>query len=275
MQFGYKVPADPSKLEQWAGPLFDAGLTWLEFGAWQADEPAFASALRRVIRSYKPALSVHCRFLDTNLSAEQPAVREAVVQVLRHDIDVAAAFGARLAVVHSGNTAVFMLIPPDHPFHARMEPIMLKQRAMHTQLLRASLCELAGYAAQCGVRVTVENTFAPWEIVTTPAQAREVLCDGLQGKVGLTLDLGHALLLDIEPLEFVDALGAEIWHTHIHSNDRLFDMHLPPGEGCLALKPVLPRILSMNPDITFLLEIAEPRFDDLMGAGSKLADALA
>lgn len=48
---------------------------------------------------------------------------------------------------------------------------------------------------------------------------------------GVCFDYGHAAISEVEPEEWIRALGGYIKHIHINDNDLISDLHLPWGEG--------------------------------------------
>jgi sugar phosphate isomerase/epimerase len=60
--------------------------------------------------------------------------------------------------------------------------------------------------------------------------------------VGLTLDVGHAVLQDFDPAAAVLAAGARLKHVHLHSNLGRSDDHLRLDRGIVDFAPVVQAI---------------------------------
>ncbi len=255
MLFGFRAPAKKAGLEALAGELLEGGFSWIEITAEQASDAEFLAVLERIRRRYAPVISVHCQFMDINPCSLVPEVREAARSVLRKDLDLAAGLGARVAVMHSGSIGWVDVVPSNHPYAAYTRSHAAHEYPRHFPLLVEAVSQLAAYAAQRGVRLTVENEFYPGTMVHSPQQATNLLLEALHGSVAMTLDFGHSLVSGYDPAEYVDAVGKVIVHTHIHDNDGVYDQHLPVGRGILQLHPVLPKLAAASPDITLLLEV--------------------
>ena len=97
------------------------------------------------------------------------------------------------------------------------------------QAVRHSLEELAGPAADAGVRLTLE--VIPNDLSTPDALLR-LLTDLDLGNAAICLDFGHAHMMG-GVLEAVEALSGHVVATHVHDNKRSDDDHLVPFEGTI------------------------------------------
>ncbi len=71
-----------------------------------------------------------------------------------------------------------------------------------------------------------------------------------------TLDTGHAFITaeryGIPLNDFFDVLCPFIKHVHLHDNNGLSDLHLPPGEGNMDVRSVIRYIRDIQPGVVIL-----------------------
>jgi len=130
----------------------------------------------------------------------------------RKEIDFAAAVGGETLVVH---------------------PICLGLSDPDDRLDRTKIERVAGYGAERGVRLALENVRnSAWAL----DRALDVLGDDpAKTNLGICIDVGHAFLSeDVESPSIRGYLGRyerQVLHLHLHDNDGREDEHLPPGAG--------------------------------------------
>ena len=102
------------------------------------------------------------------------------------------------------------------------------------QIVGDFLSELCQYARRLGIQIALENIPTgeglPDEIPTT-LKEQIPLYPGIGLKY--CLDIGHALLAGIDPIEEARAAGKDLIATHIHNNDGQLDSHEMPGNGLI------------------------------------------
>jgi len=177
--------------------------------------------LSDLARTYGLRLSLHAPFLDVNPGSLSPFMRRMALKHLSRSLIKAARLDCVAMVVHGG-------VCP-HP----------KLRGSAYRLCSASLNRLARQARDLGVRIALENAPAleGW-LFTEAEETAKVMREGLDGWVGLCLDLGHAnTARQVEA--FLNAAGDLTIHVHAHDNDGLKDLHLTPGEGRVNWRKVL------------------------------------
>jgi len=64
----------------------------------------------------------------------------------------------------------------------------------------------------------------------------------VSGEFYITFDTSHASLGKISPLEYIEAFGKKIRHTHLSDNRGKDDDHLTPGEGNLDFPEILRKL---------------------------------
>ena len=85
------------------------------------------------------------------------------------------------------------------------------------------------------------------------------IIEGLDEKrIGITLDLGHALLGKNDITDCIRLAGDRLAVVHAHDNDGKSDAHLPPGRGCMPWEKVLNTLSEIGFSGPFVWEIRDP-----------------
>jgi sugar phosphate isomerase/epimerase len=144
------------------------------------------------------------------ISAPGEEERQQGVLATRRSIDLAHKLGAPVVIVHPGRVDVDPALEralvglykegkTGQPEYVRARERLAAARAaqaeQNMQSVRRSLPELAGYAAQRGIRLGLENRFHYHEI-PLPDELDELLDLGLGDVVGYWHDTGHAQVLE-------------------------------------------------------------------------------
>jgi sugar phosphate isomerase/epimerase len=113
-----------------------------------------------------------------------------------------------------------------------------------------SLREIVRMAAELGVRMmyepldterdTAEHTEAVLRLVP------DLLCH---------LDLGHCNLFGRSPAPMIRRFADRLCHIHLHDNNGLADLHLPPGAGNIDWASVVEALKEVKYDGTITLEV--------------------
>ena len=118
----------------------------------------------------------------------------------------------------------------------------------------ALLAKIAGWGSDLGVRVNVENLSEDWADLEKTLTANP--------KLGLTLDVGHAMLTrpaSTSP-DIINHLHARITHLHLHDNHGGMspkqDLHLIPGQGAVDFVGLFSMLKARNYNGTATLELA-------------------
>jgi sugar phosphate isomerase/epimerase len=203
----------------------------LDFVELSADVREIAPALeddrrvRELMRATGIGTTVHLSYVDLNLAALSPTARAASVERIRGGLAYAHAVDASCGVLHSG-------------FHYLRHPMV---DPLVDQALTASLQALEGSTVQ----IVMENlALGADDYLRGPEQLRErVRAHGLR----VCIDVGHAHVEATRDGEtsiaaYLDTLGDDVTHLHLHDNHGQRDEHLPCGAGTIdypALRPYL------------------------------------
>lgn len=252
--FGFDAPTTAERLRTIAPPLLGAGFDWIEVEDLAEHSSTYWRTLDEIVARYRPCLSVHCEYRHLAPAAPDPELCDAALAVIRRGIDLAARLGAGVAVMHGGNCDLDSLPPEGHPLRPMAMQLLSASREEHHRRLRHVLPTLADYAAARRVRLTIENLLLPWHLLRSPEEMAGML-DGLSGRAGACLDIGHAHVAGFTPHAFLQALGQRIWHLHVHGNDGQCDSHRPLAQGDGELAHSLSSIIAANPEACLLFEL--------------------
>lgn len=171
--------------------------------------------------AYDVTLTLHAPFRDWNLGSFNDASRAASSEQVTGALNDAATAGAGAVVVHGGS------VP-------RRYPDWVKRKARRNA--RRSLVECVSHAAEVGVPLCLENqprsealerhTSTPDDLaVMVDAVDSEV--DDNEGRLNVTLDVGHARVNGIDWRTFRERFDDRITVVHLHDNDGSADQHRP------------------------------------------------
>jgi sugar phosphate isomerase/epimerase len=226
MTYGFRAPADRRRLPDYISALsgrYDFAELW-------APSPHLAEDAR-LCQAAGLFVTTHARFHDLTLGAADAEIRDLSVAQLRRDLAASAAAGARLMVVHAGQ------LPwtdyPDPALSAEHADLRREEAEMRRAFLAravGSVAELAKAARAEGIRLALENLPQPNEAPRTPEEMALFLPTGTD----FCLDAGHAQMAGFSPADFLGPLGARVAHLHLHRNDGIYDLHLPPRDPAPA-----------------------------------------
>jgi sugar phosphate isomerase/epimerase len=187
-------------------------------GAYSFEQEENLREVSEVAGSTGLSLSVHAPYSDLNLaSLNYPIWRESVRQVTTC-IDRAAEVADRVTV---------------HPGYLSPVGKLLPEKVWGLQ--KSALTEIGAFAADCGVRVFLENLGGLKEVLCRFPEEILGMIDGVEN-IGFTLDIGHAHTVGKVP-EFLKILTSAD-HLHIHDNHGTADEHLALGDGTIPWEEV-------------------------------------
>jgi sugar phosphate isomerase/epimerase len=199
----------------------DAGFRQVEVCSFPAhldyhDAEAVKSAARGLRELEIAPVSFHAPFADRiDITAFDPAVREASVAELIRACESAALLGCGHVVLHPGPEREGR--PPEAEFLQHM-----RHAAESLNLVAARCCEL-------GIRLLLENMLAHL-LFGRVSDMLYLLGEIKSCQVGTCLDTGHAHLAGELGL-VVQKLSGHLRMIHINDNHGDRDAHLIPGEG--------------------------------------------
>lgn len=201
------------------------------------------AGIRKVAEKHGIEYSMHGPCWDINPASENAGHREDAVEHYRQGIRLAAAIGAGTMVVHSG---------------WKSDPKLSAREALRHSAETIARC--ADEAEKLGVTLGVENVGYGAVNMFGGIEDWIGIADAISSPaVGLTLDVGHAVLEGFDPAAAIVAAGDRLKHMHLHSNLGSADDHLPLNQGVVDFAPVVEAIRRIGYAGHAAIEIAPPR----------------
>jgi sugar phosphate isomerase/epimerase len=204
--------------------------------------------------SFDVAFSLHAPTSD----AREPNLRVDLGKMLRHNFrvmkrvfEIASLLDVRHVVIHGGD-----IIAAENG--ARFAGVSYRKAFVNTV---RNLKMLGALARDYSVTLCLENLSYD-RVGSLPVELLALL-HASDADIYATFDTGHAFIIaeryGIPLSDFFDVLHPFIKHVHLHDNDGISDLHLPPGEGKIDAGSVLKDIRDVQPE-NVVLEIR--RFTD-------------
>ena len=154
-------------------------------------------------------------------------VKEASIEANRHCIDIAAALGAGVNVLHIWN------------YNHEDACYILEQ-----------VCK---YASKKNVGIALENsrTLENMEFILGLARAVDA------PNIGICVDTGHANLGDLGAVRAIRMAGSLLLTTHLQDNRGEQDDHMPPGTGVIDWEGVFEALDEIGYNRTLMLELTD------------------
>ena len=110
------------------------------------------------------------------------------------------------------------------------------------------------------ITICLENVMEPYPDLIT-----DIIRDVGDDRLKMCIDVGHANLTGISPLDWLKECSPFIDHYHIHNNEgpaagdrsSLGDRHAPPGRGVINMKALLDTAEKLTPNATAAVESSE------------------
>ena len=160
--------------------------------------------------------SIHAPYADMNPAADDPHIREAVLQRLETTMKWASQLEARAVVFHPGNSTAMERVDPGMAWRLNLETV---RRVLEI-------------AERLGVQALIENVPEPFPFVMKSADDFSRFFDELGADAGMVLDVAHANIRG-ETQEFIRRFSSRIRHVHVSDNRGDLDTHLPIGDGAI------------------------------------------
>ena len=171
--------------------------------------------------------------------------QKTVWEMLRRQIEYTAGLGADVLVIHPGRLT--------GRFRTTRELLEAYENEVRAHSLEAVIAVCAenlhaagSFAAECGVRIAVENVDR-FEPLASPELLPRLIESSDSPAIGWCFDSGHAHCCGNDPVAWIDMMGEKLFATHIHDNhgpngirqgsgflsSAGIDEHLPPGFGTI------------------------------------------
>ena len=159
---------------------------------------------------------------------------------LRHCLDVCAALGGKVVVVHAP-CRWGLLLPED---------VSVEEEMARDLRILEPICERA---QELGLELALENghDLAHMEYVLQ-------LVERLSSPhVGICVDTGHAHLGDLGAARAVRLAGSKLYTTHLQDNIGQVDDHMPPGQGTIDWPQVFAALREVGYHRPLILELTD------------------
>lgn len=201
------------------------------------------------VRAYADSLGIICNQSHAPLAHDNgdKAHDENTFNQIVKSLEIASILGAKIAVVH----------PKQHlPYGVGNNAQILKE--LNIEFYRS----LLPYCEKYGIKVAVENMWQldPEEekyVVDSTCSRPEEFCEYVDAIgsewVVACLDLGHSPIVGQDVPNMIKALGPRLQALHVHDNDLIGDLHLPPYSGKMDFDAICKALKEINykGDITF------------------------
>lgn len=213
----------------------EAGVDGFEVVYWESyltpeEYEKYMDNLRRIKDELKVGFSVHAPITDLHLGSLNSKVRDVAIEEMKESIHLAQDIGAEVVTMHPAPGILAM--PPGkwskEEYHL---PRTTSNFARQEELLVMAVKDLADYAPD--LLIGLENLVFPHELYRSPAELWDLIRKVNRSNVGLTLDMGHAVVSGQKPADFMNLLWDDVFHVHLHDNHGVVDEHLPLGEGSI------------------------------------------
>lgn len=174
-------------------------------------------------------------FWRYNLASQDEGLRRRGVEIIREGCEVARAFGARVFLVVAG----------------QQEPQTEYARSYETAV--ASVREGAGYAADLGVAIGVENVLG--NFLCSPGEYAQFIADVGHPSVQAYVDFGNGMSVGSGyPENWITALRGRIAMVHAKDYDRAFGAYVCCGQGDLSWEDTYAALRSVGYDDYLIVE---------------------
>ncbi|NMB02788.1 MAG: sugar phosphate isomerase/epimerase [Firmicutes bacterium] len=219
----------------YAKRVIQAGIDGFEVVSWEsyfAPEVyrEYLANIRRIKEELNVGFSVHAPITDLHLGSLNSKVREISLQEMKASIELAREIGASVVTMHAAPGILAM--PPGkwskEEYHL---PRTSGNFARQEQLVVRAVQDLADSAPD--LLIGLENLVYPHELYRSPEELQDLIHQVNRSNVGLTLDVGHAVVAGQRPTDFMNLLFDDLFHIHLHDNHGVVDEHLPLGQGSI------------------------------------------
>lgn len=182
-----------------------------------------------------------------DLSSLEHSQRQKAITAHRRAIEVADSIGATVVVMHAGD--------------------WLPDAALREDAFRASvdsITKLVEWAEKHNVILAVEN-LTPIAIGDSSFELFELLSTVSTDRLRICFDTGHANVSHEGLMQSLRMLAPHIAIIHWNDNDKIEDLHLPPGWGCINWHEFFDAVAALSNPQYISLEVRLPPKATLFG----------
>jgi len=189
---------------------------------------------KRAVSDISPIL-FHGPFMDLVATSPDSAIVDISKQRHQVALDAATEIGATIYIGHTNFTPMIRNPSYRETWIARMLDFWLP---------------FADSAAKKGITICLENLWEPH-----PDIQAELISAGQHPNLRASFDNGHALVFsDVSSVRWVETLGANLGHCHLHDNAGELDEHKPIGDGKEDWQSLLNSLSQFSPRAILVAE---------------------
>lgn len=190
---------------------------------------------------------LHAPFLEINIAAFCPGIREESVRTVKKSIDLGGRLGAKTIVVHSGDFT-FDIMPKNNKTNDNAITKAQWNYAID------SLRSINDYANSKGITICLENLAFYTHSIDRCFEDLLEIRESVGSSLKFTLDMGHARIAG-GAKKGIRLLGDNIGHIHLTDNRGRKDDHLAVGDGNYDYSPFIDFLRNFSHVIT--LEVVD------------------
>jgi len=191
---------------------------------------------RKISKENNISLILHASYFKSLCSINHKISKEAF-KFLRKEILLARKIGAKQITIHGGELTNESTITKNFEFIIEIE----------------NLKEIIKLGKKYGIKIGLENSFTSGKLCRTPEDLLKVV-NSVKG-LGITFDIGHANLINLDPIKYFKKVKNFVIDMHIHDNNGRSDQHRLIGEGNIDFKKFLKECKNSDYYGPFIFEV--------------------
>jgi len=201
-------------------------------------ESRLIEQVKRISKNNNISLNLHIvQFLP--IASLIPEVSSGALKFAKKEIILANRIGAKRMTIHSG---------------AGDKPNRKTMVTKNFEILIQNLKEIVKFGGKYGIKIGLENSFGLEKLCRTSEDLLKVVSSVEQ--LGITFDIGHANLVNLDPIKYFKKVKNFVINIHLHDNDgKIDDQHNVIGKGNINFKSFFKECKKLNYYGPFILEI--------------------
>lgn len=195
--------------------------------------------LNKTIDAYKKLNrkndTIHGVFYDITLDSCDPKISAISLERVRKSLDIALKLNCKGVIFHT-NYITWM---KDEKYQTNW---VNKNKEIYLKLIEEYK----------DLEIYIENMFDD-----SPDLLYRLVSEINHERIGVCLDVAHAMISNIDISEWFNKLNKYIKHIHINDNDRKIDSHTEIGKGLIDFNLVYKYMNKLDPNTTVLIEIKD------------------
>ncbi len=195
-----------------------------------------ANKVKMISKENNITLILHASYFKSLCSINHKISKEAL-KFLKKEILLARKIGAKQITIHGGELTNGSTIAKNFEFIIEIE----------------NLKEIIKLGRKYRIKIGLENSFTLGKLCRTPEDLLKVV-NSVKG-LGITFDIGHANLINLNPIKYFKKVKDFVIDIHIHDNDGKSDQHRLIGEGNINFKKFLKECKNSDYYGPFIFEV--------------------